>query len=158
METSKIVNLLQSHKGQIFRACWRRKLRTKKDVAAKIEKITETSVRSGVNFDKMSRVQMKRETGDLPEKNQGLPFGEWVVQDILIRHKNQDYVRLYPTFSNVRPHIKYLMDGKETTLDKIKDLCLASETKERNEEFLCFTLKIDSLETLEVGKKFYRLK
>lgn len=135
--------------GAVYRVAWRRGMKTRKtagDVAC--EKAVSALVRAGVDYDAQKAVQAKRETGELPAENQGLPWGEW-ADDVkgTILHKGKRYLRLYPHRGAI-PLATFFLDGKEVSPDDVKPLCLASEFQDRADAD-CFTLGLDNLESLE---------
>ena len=88
---------------------------------------------------------MDPETGKtyvFPEK---LSWGEWVDgSDVLIKHKEQYYVRLYT--SPNKPVVQYFLDGIAIAADELKKrgiLQPAYWNRENVEE--CMTLKVESI-------------
>lgn len=156
MQTHTIVSTLQNHKGQHVRATWKRQLKTLKGVVHTVEKQTSAWVRAGIDYANLSKVKEGIETGERGEV-QPLKFGFWVQFPFIIRHTPKgsespvDYVRLYPaTFANLKtPAVEYFIDGKPATAEDVRPLCLASEFREREDELLCFTLKAESVLSIE---------
>lgn len=145
MKTKVILNELAQHKGQNLKAVWKKQLRVRKGITNVVTKLTEAIVRGGIDYDNRLEVQLKREVGELPAENQGLPWGEWVVPHFVITHKGKEYVRLYPNSFDVAAKVRYFLDGEEVLEDVIAPLVLASELPKRDEKPLCFTLGVDNL-------------
>lgn len=146
MNIQNIVSVVSSHKGSNLKATWEKSLKTRKGIANKITKRTALVVRGGVDYDNIGLVQEKRENGELPSENAGLPWGQWVNFPYHIEHKGTDYARFYPA-SGIKfaPQVQYFLDGVETDKATIHPLCLASEFPVRDEEPLCFTIKAENV-------------
>jgi len=106
---------------------WLRNVKTRKGVVANITKAVRMVGRMGIDYDNLAAVQSKRESGELPSENQGLPFGYWIEAPYLIGHVKKDetkettYLRLYSGTSNkVHPSVAFFKDGKETTLRELE--------------------------------------
>lgn len=149
MNIQNIVSIVSSHKGANLKATWEKPLKTRKGVSNNITKRTAIVVRGGVDYDNIGVVQEKRENGELPSENAGLPWGQWVNFPYHIEHKGTDYARFYPA-SGIKftPHVQYFIDGVETDKATIQPLCLASEFPVRDEEPLCFTIKAENVVSL----------
>jgi hypothetical protein len=146
--------------GVWFKIEWTTDLNGKMCAAAKREghivtKEVSTTVRKGIRYANMASVRERLisegkflvdpETGKtyvFPEK---LSWGEWVEgSDVLIKHKEQYYVRLYT--SPNKPKVQYYLDGKLITASDLKSrniLQSAYWNRENVEE--CMTLKVDSV-------------
>ena len=146
MNIQNIVSVVSSHKGSNLKATWEKPLKTRKGIDNKITKRTALVVRGGVDYDNIGLVQEKRENGELPSENAGLPWGQWVNFPYHIEHKGTDYARFYPA-SGIKfvPQVQYFLDGVETDKATIQPLCLASEFPVRDEEPLCFTIKAENV-------------
>lgn len=146
--------------GTWFKIEWTTNLNGKLCAAAKREghvvtKEVSTTVRKGIHYANMASVRKRLisegkflvdpETGEtyvFPEK---LSWGEWVDgSDVLIKHKDQYYVRLYT--SPNKPKVKYFLDGAEIAADELKkkDLLQSAYWNRENVEE-CMTLKVDSV-------------
>jgi hypothetical protein len=146
MNIANITSILSNNKGSNLRVVWNRPLKTRKGVDSKIEKITKIVARGGIDYDNIGIVQEKRENGELPSENAGLPWGQWANFPYHIEHKGTDYARFYPASGiNFTPQVQYLLDGVETDKATIQPLCLASEFPVEKETPLCFTVKAENV-------------
>lgn len=142
MEIESIKGILKAKKGANLSVVFDRQLKTRKGIAEKVTKVTRIVARGGVDYDNLSVVKEKRENGELPSENAGLPWGEWVEFPLHIRHKDVDYARFYPASGiGFKPQVTYYLDGVEVSKEQVQTLCLASEFPKRDEEPLCFTIK-----------------
>jgi len=139
-----ILETLTSKKGQFSRAIWHRACKVRAGSPA-ITKITVATVRAGIEYDNKASVIEKRENGELPKENAGLPWGEWEQYPYLIQHKGIRYARLYPT-ANSNTLVEYRMDNRVITYDDALPHLLASEHKKTgSEKPECITVKLNDI-------------
>jgi hypothetical protein len=161
MNLEKLLKELNGKKnGTWFKIEWTTDLQNKLCAAAKREghvvtKNVSTTVRKGIRYANMASVKerlisegkflvdpLTGETHVFPEK---LSWGEWVDgSDVLIRHKDQYYVRLY-TSPNT-PKIQYFLDGIAIAAEELKSKGLlqpAYWTSGGIQE--CMTLKVSNI-------------
>ena len=103
-------------------------LKTKKAFGDKsIMKVSRMTGRFGVDYNHISKVQEKRESGQLPKEPGSLPWGEWIQgeEGYLIEHKGNIYVRIATSPNKSRT--TYLVNGIPTDAETVKSMCLASE-------------------------------
>ena len=148
MNIEDILEKLSNKSGQNINACWSRRLKTRKNVLDTVEKITCCKVRTGIKYDNQLIVKMRREIGERPEKNQGLPWGEWVQFPYHITHNGRDYIRLYPASDKFAersyvPTVEYYLNGNKVSKNDIEPLCLASEFSSGKAD--CFTVKAENI-------------
>jgi hypothetical protein len=142
VEIQAIKETLKAKKGANLSVVFDRQLKTRKGVMEAVTKVTRIVARGGVEYDNLGIVQEKRENGELPSENAGLPWGEWVEYPLHIRHKDVDYARFYPASGiGFTPQVSYFLDGAQVSMEPINHHCLASEFPKRDEEPLCFTVK-----------------
>ncbi len=142
-----IIEKFLSRKGQIVTVEFSRPLKTRKEFAAMhIEKHCLLQARAGINYDNMNSVIEKRESGDLPAVNAGLPWGVWKVFPHIIEHKGSDYLR-FATLPNGKNERSFTLNGKPVTMEEIKPFCLASEFTERAEMDV-FTVKAENVKDI----------
>ena len=140
----KLIEFLLARKGQIVTVKAKRLVKVKKSCTDLIEKESVFQAAVGVNYDNKASVQAKRETGDLPSENAGLPWGVWEIFPYVIEHKGKRYFRFSTVKNNFIPKVRFFRNGKEVEKDEIKELCLASEFAER-EKGDCFNFPIDAI-------------
>lgn len=133
----KIFERFMSRKGQIVSLTYTRPLKTlKKFNNLKVTKFGVMQARVGINYENIQAVQQKRETGELPPVNQGLPFGSWEYFPYTIKHtikhNNKRYLR-FSTLPNQSAKVIYFVNDKEVTAECAKALCLSSEFQEKND-------------------------
>jgi hypothetical protein len=152
--------LNRKRNGAWFKIEWTTDLNGKLCAAAKREghvvtKNVATTVRKGVRYANIKTVhdRLIREGKFLVDPRTGvkhvmpdkLSWGEWVEgSDVLIKHKDQYYVRLYT--SPNKPKIQYFLDGIAITAEELKNKGLlqpAYWTRENVED--CMTLKVDNV-------------
>ncbi len=132
--------------GSFYRVTWARELAVRQAVrGAVVIKTVIATVKAGIEYDNKASVIAKRDSGELPAINQGLPWGEWLDYPRTIGHKGSLYLRLYPaTEANHRTDVSYTFNGLPCTLDQAKALCLAKEFQDRA-DIDCFTVKLANL-------------
>jgi len=156
MEVKEYIEKVSGRKGQNVKAVWQRPMKIRKGVEHVVEKRTAAIIRTGIDYENMQSVKEGRANGDLPEENQGLPWGEWAQFPYHIQHKEKDYLRLYPasginvaTGEGFIPEVSYFLDGVEVSKEVVMPLCLASEFRTDSEPPLVFTIKAGDL--VEIG-------
>ena len=123
---------------------WTRPCKTRKGTAAVITKSVRMVGRMGVEYDNLGAVQTKRDNGELPIENQGLPWGQWAEYPWLIEHKGKHYLRLYNgTSKQTFPKATFFMDGIEADKDRVMPFLLASELAEKDGD--CFCCEVGNL-------------
>jgi hypothetical protein len=152
--------LNKKKKGTWFKIEWTTDLNGKLCAAAKREgyvvtKEVSTTVRKGIRYANMASVRKRLisegkfhvdpETGETHVFPEALSWGEWVDgSDVLIKHKDQYYVRLYT--SPNKPKVQYFLNGVAIAAEELKKRELlqpAYWNRENVEE--CMTLKVDSI-------------
>lgn len=123
---------------------WTRSVKTRKGVTDTILKSVQMVGRVGIEYDNQKSVIEKRESGELPSENQGLPWGRWEFYPYLIEHNGRHYVRLYNGTSKLTtPKATFTINGEIVKRDEIADKLLASELAEKSGD--CFTCKIEDM-------------
>lgn len=140
--------------GVFYRVQWTRTMKVRKSFAGVVVlKTVTTTVKAGIEYDNRAAVQAKRETGELPAVNAGLPWGEWYDYPRVIAHKGQYYLRLYPApESGHTTEATYWAAWPDAqvgpiTADKAREYCLASEFND-GPQADCFTVKLANLVSL----------
>lgn len=161
MKLENLVKALEEKRnGTWFKIEWTSDLNGKMCAAAKrsghvVTKQVSTTVRKGIHYANIASVKKRfisegkfvvdPQDGQvyiLPEK---LSWGEWVEgSNILIKHKEQYYVRLYTTPN--KPKVQYFLDGVAIAANELKNKGImqpAYWNHENVEEVL--TLKVDNV-------------
>ena len=125
-----LINLdtLVSKTGQYCQVTYSKEVKQLKDHQRNITKIVSLNCRAGIEYDNIKDVKIKRSTGELPDENQGLPWGKWKQYPYLIEHKGKDYVRVALN-KNSKPKTQYFLGGQEITREEALEYALASEKK-----------------------------
>lgn len=149
MQIGEIKDIIKSRKGSNLSVIIGKTLKTRKGVSDLVEKVTSIVIRGGIDYDNQKAVQEKRESGELPAENAGLPWGEWVEFPLHIAHKGTDYARFYPA-SGIDFPVKseYYLNGELTTKEAVQSLCLASEFPQKKDEPLCYTIKAENVRAI----------
>ena len=143
---SNIIDTAVTRKGQIATLDIERPVKMKKGYAPAIKRST-VQVRLGVNYDNIAKVQDKRESGELPSENAGLPYGEWVIPNLLLAHNGKRYLRCATIKSTMKVQPKYYRNGIEVSPEVLKPEALASEFVERD-ELDVFNINIDNIKAI----------
>jgi hypothetical protein len=164
MKLEQLLKELNNKKNGVwFKIEWTTDLNGKLCAAAKREghvvtKEVSTTVRKGIRYANMASVRKRfisegkflvdPETGETHIFPEQLSWGEWVDgSDVLIKHKEQYYVRLYT--SPNKPKVKYFLDGVAIAADELRKLGLLQPSYWNNEKVQeCMTLKVDSVDKI----------
>jgi len=120
-------------------------IKTRKGVeTGEIVKITSARVRVGINYDNMKSVKEGRESGALPAKNAGLPWGEWEIFPFVIKHKEKRYFR-FSLDSGSRFNTSYFLNGKKVSKEYVQSVALASEFPKREGEFTVMNVSEENI-------------
>ena len=136
------LNSLFNAKGQFISATFKSEKKPASTFkGTRLEKIVEGTFRAGINFANLKSVKEGIESGERGEV-QPLPWGVWVQFPYTISHKEEIYVRLYPT-ENCKLKATYLADGVEVTREKFLSYLTPSEQARAmdGERPECITIK-----------------
>lgn len=143
MNLDEIKTAIHSHnKGSFTTIETCKTLKTKKAYADKsIVKVSRMTGRFGVDYNHISKVQQKRESGELPKEAQKLPWGNWMKDEegYLIEHKGNVYLRV--ASSPNKSKVVYIMDGKIFPEEEAKKFCLASEFRKDKPDVFNINIK-----------------
>jgi hypothetical protein len=134
-------------KGTFIKVIWHRQCKTKKAYNdEKIIKHCAVTARIGVTYDNIGNVQIKRENGELPAENQGLPWGTWVMFPYIIEHKGNYYLRL--SLANDNPiHTRYTdTNNNGVTFAEVENKLLASEKPKKDNRPDVLTINIENID------------
>lgn len=147
MNAKEIITKLKSQiAGSYLAVITEKPLKARKGVAGKFVKTSKLIVRAGISYDAQKAVQAKRESGEAPATNQGLPFGEWISFPYHIGHKGKDYIRLYLSPIH-KAQTVYTLDGKEISKETAQELCLASNFSKGGKPD-CITVSADNIKAI----------
>lgn len=125
MDYTTLCNLVTTkQKGTFSRMVWQKELPVRAAYKGqyKVTKVTQGTVRFGVNYDAMGAVKAKRATGELPEVNRGLPWGRWKMYPYTITHKGRDYIRVALDKNN-KLTSAYFINGQPATKEQVMNIC-----------------------------------
>ena len=140
---ANFLDLILSRKGQIVTIGTKRPMKVKKGMP-EIIKHSEFQARVGVNYDNIGAVKEKRENGELPSENQGLPWGSWEIFPYVIAHKGERYIRCTILNNGFHRPAVYTLAGSEISRDDAAKMALASEFK-RSDDNEVFNIKVSSI-------------
>lgn len=135
------LDTILSRRGQIVTMTTKRNMKVRKGQAP-IEKISKFQVRVGVSYDNIAAVKEKRESGELPKENKGLPWGEWEIYPYVIVHKGERYIRC-TAIDSFAGYVKYYRNGTEIPEEETKAACLSSEFGDKSGDV--FNVKLSSI-------------
>ena len=151
LSAEAIKNKILNSKGQFVKASW--KSNPKPAAAHKhimLEKHTVGIVQAGVNYANLSAVRNAIADGERGEVEE-LPWGSWKTYPYIIEHKDQEYIRLYPSNGNNHiPKSIYYVNGIATDKEEFAKYLTASEarkilTPSEEDRPLCFTIKANNM-------------
>jgi hypothetical protein len=133
-----------ARKGQIVTVETVRPLKVRKGMP-EILKHSTFQARVGVTYDNIGVVQEKRESGELPAENQGLPWGQWEIFPYVIAHKGEKYLRCTMLRNGFHRAPVFTVNGAEITRDEAQRMALASEFSDRDDGPDVFNIKLSSV-------------
>ena len=146
LETVK-EKIINAKKGVFQNLKWQKELQLYKKYQnedIKIIKISEGTIRFGIEYDNIKAVQNKRENGELPQDNQGLNGVEWILYPYILKGKNSIQLRVN-TIKNCPIKSKYFMNGVEITKEQAQEYCTASNFGTHTNDLEVFNVKIDNI-------------
>lgn len=150
-DAKAIVAALREHKGQHIAVTWERPMATRKGTQETVTKQTRAYVRAGMDYANLGSIKEGIASGEREEVGPLPAWQEWAEFPFILRHKEKgtEYLRLFPAvFDNLKPTVKYFIDGAEVNESDVKPLCLASEFRERDEAPACFQVKAESIRAI----------
>lgn len=146
MRISEVLQIIESLKGgQFHNIAWEKTLKTRKGITDTVTKKSSAIVRLGVSYDNKQAVIDKRENGELPSENQGLPYGKWEIFPYLIAHNGSFQLRV-TTAKNTKVETQYFLNGEKVHKSEIAELVLKSEIPQPNSTPIdVFNLKIENI-------------
>lgn len=154
MHTSSLATFL-ARKGQIVSVSWARPMKTPVRFAGlKVTKSVVTQARAGVTYDNMADVIAKRESGELPAENAGLPWGRWariagvdmfphVIAHTPKGHTTEKHYLRFAKLNGAPCKVTFAINGKEVSASEARSVTLASEWNESQGDV--FNVTADSI-------------
>ncbi len=139
-----VANLLQL-KGQFVRFGCVRDLKLKVG-AVPVQKASLFTCRVGVDYDNIRDVIAKRESGELPAENAGLPWGRWHTFPYVIEHNDKWYFRCTSVKSSM-PETAFRRAGVIITKEEAMEFARSEEKREDRDNDV-FNVTIDNIVTL----------
>lgn len=146
-QTQQFLNTLLGRKEQIVTVKTERAMKVRKNEDP-ILKRSEFQCLVGVVYDTIPEVIAKRESGELPKENAGLPWGEWAEFPYVIHHKGEYYVRCTTVETTFQRTAEFIRNGETITREEAKAACLASEFREGDDSVI-FNIKVSSIRDLK---------
>jgi hypothetical protein len=146
-----LLQTLLSKRGQFVSVNYEKPVKQLKTSPHKnVVKNVKMVARAGISYDNIQNVKDKRESGELPEENQGLPWGEWIEggYPYLIKHKDEVYARLSLVQNNI-PEVNYFIDGKPCTKEEALQFALASEKPKEGEKPDVININLKNIKELK---------
>ena len=140
-ETLKRIVLAKPN-GTYSHIIWEKALPVRKTFPGiTVVKRTSGTVRTGINYNNLQSVRLKRENGILPEQPQSLPWGEWLTYPHFIQHKGNKYLRVSLDSRN-RLESEYFINGVRATKEQAMMYCTkaAFPTNENNPDVLAINV------------------
>lgn len=129
MDSPKYLGMIMGHpKGAFMRLKVRRPLKMKKG-QPQFFKEWVAVVRPGIDYDNIGEVKEKRESGELPAENAGLPYGQWFQFPYVVEHNGRFHYRFVPRKGSKVNTIYLDADGNQVDKDSALSGALASEKK-----------------------------
>jgi len=142
--------LVATPKGANIVAEWTRSAKVFKTCTDSITKSVRAIGRVGIEYDNQKAVVEKRDSGELPSENAGLPKGqEWEVYPYLIvcPSSGKRLLRLYNgTSPFIHASVQWHLNGQEVSFAAIEGSLLASEKAERKGD--CFCVNVEDITRL----------
>jgi hypothetical protein len=119
-----------------------------------VKKSTFASARLGMDYDNLKEVIAKRESGALPKKNAGLPWGQWANNSkgfpYHIEHNGKDYIRVYGDKSKVTN--QWFVNGVEVSKSEAFEYLTANgkgSNKPIEGNILTMSPKLENVKNIE---------
>lgn len=129
MEGPKYLSLIMGHpKGSFMSLKVFRPLKMKKGVP-QYYKEWRAVVKPGINYENIGEVKEKRETGELPAENAGLPYGQWFQFPYVVEYRGKFHYRFVPKKGTKVKTVYLNNKGQEVSKEEALTGALASERK-----------------------------
>lgn len=144
--TSEIIKKAEAHNGKFAVVTYRRPIVAKKRGSLngrKVEKMSKTQVRVGLDYNNQAAVIEKHESGEVEKK--GLPASMVKISRTHYRNvvTGEDMIGCVPTQN--RGEVAFFVDGVETPLEQIQDSLPSSAFKSSGEKPDWMFLKVKNI-------------
>jgi hypothetical protein len=148
----KVQSLLDMPPGAFVSILYGKECKMRSGVVSQVYKFSKMTLRCGIEYNNVSAVVAKRESGELPAENHGLSWGKYVdgLYPYIIEHKGSLYFRMF-TVPNSKTETTYVLNGKEIARDEAMVLCPKSEFPDRVTTLETVTLKVEGI--IEINNK-----
>ena len=150
--TTLLSKLSDKRNGQWFKIEWMTEVpltaRAKKNNQV-VLKYTHSTMRKGISYKNIKRVQLKKLQENKENDFEKLPWGNWnpTFPGLLIEHKDKTYVRLYTTPN--KPKVTYYLNGRPIDVEKLKSLNIVpSGYFNKTEPADCITINVDNIQDI----------
>ena len=137
--------VLNKPNGTYGRMVWEKELPVRKTFPGiTVSKRSTATVRTGINYNNLASVNLKRTTGELPSTPQSLPWGEWAIYPHFIQHKGKSYLRVNLDGNN-KIHTEYFINGSPATKAQAQVYCTKAAFPENEKTPDILTISIDNI-------------
>lgn len=144
-----ITKLGNYKKGSFIRIGWKSEIGSKasEKLGIKVTKESEATVRLGVNYSHLKKVQEKV---SLKEGNERIPwFQRSGIFNLFIEHKkdiNKQYLQVFPIGRNGNPRVHYFVNGVPITKEKLQKTGYCNEsTFAPKEDKIVFNIPVENI-------------
>ena len=151
MQLENIKKALEAYRnGQFIRCGWQSRIESAKARKSGIEvvKISEATVRIGINYGNIHAVQVMRENAEGEKK----PYTVWFrhLEDfpVVIEHlqdADKKYLQVFTVNRGAAPKVRYLVNGKEVSREHLEELGYCNPSAFSKSETLTFNIPIENL-------------
>lgn len=116
----------------------------KKGKESNLTKETTMCVRLGIKRANIKKV-IEQEIENPTDQPRQLPWGEWKISNLIITHKEQDYVRCYKVNNFGHPKTIYKLDGQVVSREWLIENKYISSSEKTYSEIGDLTIKLTNL-------------
>jgi len=128
------------------------------DGSCRIRKRSYVSIRTGLDYNRTVNAHLQQSGKDKVE-TMSLPWGEWLIPNVVIKHKGNFYLRVYPAKSI---DVRYSIDGQ--SVDK-KDIAHYLKPKKDNDVYdlgddkvIVRTVKFDNVVEINADGQCFKVE
>jgi hypothetical protein len=128
------------------------------DGTCRVRKRCYVNIRVGLDYERTVNTHLKKEGKDGVE-TLNLPWGIWLLPNLVIKHKDNFYLRVYPAKAL---DIVYMLDGKEVDKSKVEHWLAPQKDNNRyglDDKVVVRTIKFSNIQKLIAdGETWYVTK